>query len=149
MPSCYQNHGSVARGTKGGAIVARGDCFGPSATFQGLAAISKSNQLWKSDVPPGQESPYQNEWNDLVDAIRDDKPYNEVRYGVEASVVSNMGRIAAHTGREVTYEETLNGQHEYASNVDKLTMDSPPPIQADANGRYPVPQPGITTQREY
>lgn len=94
VPNCYQNHGSVARGTRGGAIVARGDCFGPSATFQGLAAMSKSNQLWKSRVPPDEASPYQNEWNDLVDAIRDDKPYNEVRYDVEASVVANMGRIA-------------------------------------------------------
>jgi predicted dehydrogenase len=149
MPSCYQNHGSVARGTKGGAIVGRGDCFGPCATFQGLAAMSKSNQLWKSDVPPDEASPYQNEWNDLVDAIRDDKPYNEVRNGVEASVVANMGRIAAHTGREVTYEETLHGQREYAPNVDQFTFDSPPPIQANADGKYPAPQPGITTQQEY
>ena len=36
-----------------------------------------------------------NEWTDLIDAIRNDKPYNEVKRGVEASVVSNMGRFAA------------------------------------------------------
>jgi hypothetical protein len=33
--------------------------------------------------------------------------------------------------------------------VDKLTMDSPPPLLACLDGRYPVPQPGITTQREF
>jgi len=33
--------------------------------------------------------------------------------------------------------------------VDKLTMDSPAPLIADASGRYPVPQPGIVTNREY
>ena len=33
--------------------------------------------------------------------------------------------------------------------VDKLTMDSPAPLVAGPDGKYPVPQPGITTQREY
>jgi hypothetical protein len=28
-------------------------------------------------------------------------------------------------------------------------MDSPPPIVADADGKYPVPMPGKTTKREY
>ena len=58
-------------------------------------------------------------------------------------------RKAAHTGVEVTYEESLNSDQEYAPGVDKFTMDSPAPIQADADGRYPVPQPGIVTKREY
>ncbi len=82
-------------------------------------------------------------------AIRDDKPYNEVHYGVEASVVSNMGRKAAHTGRIVTYDEMLHDDLEYAPGADKFTADSPAPVRADADGRYPVPQPGIITLREY
>jgi hypothetical protein len=85
----------------------------------------------------------------LVDAIRDDKPYNEVQRGVEASLVSSMGRMAAHTGREVTFEQMLNSDFEMSPNTDKFTMDSPAPLVADANGRYPVPQPGIVTSREY
>lgn len=149
MLGCHQTHGSFAHGVKGGAIVATGDCFGPSAIFKGLAAMSKSNRIWESKVPPDEASPYQNEWNDLVDAIRNNKPYNEVKRGVEASVVSNMGRRAAHTGREITYEEMLNCDQEYAPDVDKFTMDSPAPVQAGPDGKYPVPQPGITTQREY
>jgi hypothetical protein len=39
--------------------------------------------------------------------------------------------------------------HEYAPGADKFTMDSPAPVVADANGLYPVPQPGIKTKREY
>jgi hypothetical protein len=38
-----------------------------------------------------------------LDAIRQDKPYNEARRGAEASLVTSMGRMAAHTGRIVTY----------------------------------------------
>jgi len=30
-----------------------------------------------------------------------------------------------------------------------LTMDSPPPVKAGPDGKYPVPQPGIVTDREY
>ena len=86
---------------------------------------------------------------DLIDAIREDQPYNEVKRGAEASLVSSMGRMAAHTGHVVTYDQILNLEHEFAPGVDRLTEDSPAPLQRDANGKYPVPQPGITTDREY
>ena len=45
------------------------------------------------------------EWDDLIDAIRQDKPYNEVQRGAVASLVTSMGRMAAHTGQVVTYDE--------------------------------------------
>jgi hypothetical protein len=38
--------------------------------------------------------------------------------------------------------------HEFAPQVDRLAMDSPAPLQM-TNGRYPVPQPGILTTREF
>jgi hypothetical protein len=60
-----------------------------------------------------------------------------------------MGRMAAHTGVEVTYEQMLNCPHEMAPGLDQLAMDSPAPLQAGENGRYPVPQPGIVKDREY
>jgi hypothetical protein len=72
-----------------------------------------------------------------------------VQRGVEASLVSSMGRMAAHTGREVTFDQMLNCEFEMSPNTDKFTMDSPAPLVADADGRYPVPQPGIVTSREY
>jgi hypothetical protein len=86
---------------------------------------------------------------DLVQAIRSNQPYNEAQRGAEASLVTSMGRMAAHTGQVVTYEEILNGKHEFAPNIAKLTPNGPAPLVADAKGRYPVPQPGIVTDREY
>jgi hypothetical protein len=83
-----------------------------------------------------------------MDAIRNDKPYNEAKRGVEASLVTSMGRMAAHTGQEVTYEGILNFDHEFAPNVDKLTLDGPAPLVADSSGRYPLPLPGIITPRD-
>jgi hypothetical protein len=82
-------------------------------------------------------------------AIRENKPYNEVERGVKASLVTAMGRMAAHTGKIVTYDEMLKCEHEFAPQVDKLTLTSAAPVQADKNGKYPIPEPGIKTKREY
>ncbi len=60
-----------------------------------------------------------------------------------------MGRMAAHTGQEITYDDMLNCEHEFAPGVDKFTMDSPAPVQAGKDGKYPAPMPGITKAREY
>ena len=103
--------------------------------------------LWAFTQP--EPSPYQLEWDDLIAAIRQDQPYNEAKRGAEASLVTSMGRMAAHTGRIITYDEILNLDNEFAPDVDKFTADSPAPVQADATGKYPVPQPGITKKREY
>jgi len=84
-----------------------------------------------------------------MDAIRNDKPYNEAKRGIEASLVTSMGRMAAHTGQEITYEQILNSDHEYAPDLDKLTMNSPAPLQATADGSYPKPMPGINKDREF
>ena len=46
-------------------------------------------------------------------------------------------------------EEMLNSDHEYAPGVDKFTMDSPAPLRADADGKYPIPMPGIKNDREF
>ncbi len=60
-----------------------------------------------------------------------------------------MGRMAAHTGQEITFDDMLNCEHEFAPDVDKLTMASPAPLVADKDGKYPQPMPGITKAREY
>jgi hypothetical protein len=57
--------------------------------------------------------------------------------------------MAAHTGQEITLERFMSQNHEFAPGIDQLTMDSPSPLQADANGRYSVPMPGLVKDREY
>jgi predicted dehydrogenase len=146
MNGCNNIYNSYLHGTKGSAIVSRnGDYGGPSAIFKGQSP-KRSEMTWESK-PAG--SPYQKEWDELVDAIRNDKPYNEVKRGVEASLVTSMGRMAAHSGQEISYDDMLNCDHEMAPGLDKLTMDSAAPLVADANGKYPVPEPGRKGKREY
>lgn len=145
---------SFAHGTKGMAIVAAsGDSEGPSSTYKGQNP-DPANRIWISKSYPQQKKydlmpPYQNEWDDLLDAIRNGKPYNEVKSGVEATLVASMGRMAAHTAQEITYEDMLNCEHEFGPDVDKFTMDSKPPLLAGADGKYPGPVPGANNKREY
>ena len=72
-----------------------------------------------------------------------------MKRGAEASLVASMGRMAAHTGQIVTFDQMMNYEHEFAPDVDKLTMDGPAPLRAGADGKYPVPEPGIKKTREY
>jgi predicted dehydrogenase len=149
VAGCQPIYYSFAHGTKGSAIMSKhGDCGTPSSTYTSQNP-DPAKLIWTSQVSPDQQDPYQNEWNALVDAIRDDKPYNEAPRGVQASLVTSMGRMAAHTGQEITYDQMLNCEYEYAPDVDKITMDGPAPVMPDADGRYPVPQPGIVTKSEY
>jgi len=149
MFDCDDLYSNFVHGSKGMAIISKtGDCGAPSSTYKGQLP-KRSDLIWQSKTTPGDENPYQNEWNDLIDAVRNDKPYNEARRGIEASLVTSMGRMAAHTGRIITRDQMLNCKHEFAPGVDKLTMDGPAPLVADSDGKYPVPQPGILTSREY
>jgi len=131
------------------AVVSKnGDCGLPSSIYSSqLPTVER--RLWESVVPPDQQNPYQNEWNALTRAIRHNTPFNEVKRGVEASVATSMGRFAAHTGQEITWDQFYNNPTELAPGVDQLTLDGPSPLRPNADGRYPIPEPGIKRDREY
>ncbi len=159
MPGVHNEFASYAHGSKGAAVITtRAHTPGQVRIYSGQSIpriltpkdkvdLADPNLRWA--FPQPEPSPYQLEWDDLVDAIRHDRPYNEVKRGVEASLVASMGRMAAHTGRIVTFDDILNCDHEFAPMVEALTSDSPAPLQLEPDGRYPVPQPGIVTTREY
>gem|GEM_PF-3086681 len=109
--------------------------------------LRREDLLWA--FPQPEPDPYQLEWDDLVEAIRNDLPYNELERGVQASLVTAMGRMAAHTGQVVKYEDILNSDHEFAPEVDRLTFESPAPLQAGPDGSYPQPMPGEKGMQEY
>ncbi|MEO8353279.1 MAG: Gfo/Idh/MocA family oxidoreductase [Chthoniobacteraceae bacterium] len=139
-------YSSYAQGSKGLAIISKnGDCGTPSSTYKGQSP-DRDNMIWQSK---DESNPYQNEWDALVAAIRNDQPYNEAKRGVDASVATSMGRMAAHTAQEITWDQMLNCEQAFAPGADKFTMDGPPPLASDKDGRYPVPQPGISKKQEY
>ncbi len=153
MAGCHQEFSSNAHGTKGFALIS-----GPGG-HRSQARIHKgqgsnSELAWmfgqrEKGRALRESSPHQEEWEHLMDAIRNNKPFNEVQRGVEASIVTSMGRMAAHTGNEVTFDQMLNCEHQFAPGVEKLTMKSESPLIPDENGLYPIPEPGKTKNKEY
>ena len=105
--------------------------------------MAADNILWAAEQP--EPNPYRREWEHLVAAIRSGEPHNEVVRGAEASLVTAMGRIASHTGKPLTYQEALDWGDDLTAGVAEFTADSPAPVQADADGKYPVPYPGKFT----
>lgn len=159
IPGCREEFASYAHGTKGSAVIStfmhtpgmtriyKGHNIPRVANKAELSKAVDPNAVWS--YPQPEVTPYQLEWDDLMDAIRNDKPYNEVKRGAEAGLVASMGRMAAHTGQIVTFDQMLNHPHEFAPDVDKLRADGPAPVMPDADGKYPVPEPGVKVDREY
>jgi len=144
---CYDQFGSYVHGSQRQAIISLNAGMPSYSAIYRQQSIAPSQVIWKfTDHEP---NPYDVEWEDLLLAIRQDQPYNEAQRGAEASLVSSMGRMAAHTGQVVTYDEMLQHPHDMALGVETLTFDSPSPLMPGPDGKYPVPQPGLVTDREY
>lgn len=147
IPGCHEEFASFAHGSKGIGVISQAGHSPARCKIYSGQNMTKDNLLWS--FPQPEPNPYQLEWEHLIDAIRNDKPHNEVKRGAEASLVTSMGRMAAHTGQVVTFEDMLNCEHEFAPTVDKLVLDGEAPLKAGADGKYPIPMPGILKDREY
>jgi myo-inositol 2-dehydrogenase / D-chiro-inositol 1-dehydrogenase len=79
--------------------------------------------------------PYVQEHTDLIACIRDGKPVNELKQVAESTLTAIMGRTAAYTGKQVTWDQMLHSKLDtFPAN---LTWDMSLPAD-------PVPHPGLT-----
>ncbi|MGA2253267.1 MAG: gfo/Idh/MocA family oxidoreductase [Thermoguttaceae bacterium] len=102
--------------------------------------IAKNQIDWAAPHEP--RSPWQAEWKDLIEAIRNDRPYNEAERGIKANLAAIMGRAAVHMGRTVTWNEVTKSAFAFAPQADHLKFGGPAPVKPDTQGDYPVPIPG-------
>ena len=70
--------------------------------------IHASGGDWHYDGPEG--SLYQAEHDELFAGIRAGKPINNGEYMAKSTLLAIMGRMAAYTGKEITWDEALNSQ---------------------------------------
>ncbi len=144
---CYQDFSTYVHGSKGSAVCSQGGHFPAKSRISRNQLMNKDDIVWA--YPGDEPNPYQVEWNDLIHAIRNDLPYSEVERGAKSSIVTSMGRMAAHTGQRITYDQILNEGMEFAPGIADLTLSSDSPLMPNAEGKYPVPQPGLITKQEY
>ena len=59
-------------------------------------------------------------------------------------MTSILGRMATYSGQMIGWDEALDSDL-VISPIDQFTsMDDDPPTSPDAEGRYPIPMPGLT-----
>ncbi|MBM4061021.1 MAG: Gfo/Idh/MocA family oxidoreductase [Planctomycetes bacterium] len=117
---CWPNTNEYVFGTEGKATV-----------FQHRIA---GKRAWKYEGAVG--NMYQNEHNELFAALRAGKRIDNGDYMCKSTLMALMGRMAAYTGKRITWEEAWNSQE--ALMPEQVTLDMVPPASA-------VAKPGITT----
>lgn len=122
IPGCYNENADYILGTKGSATIGRG----PLPKIEGATPWSFEGQ--KNDM-------YQAEHDVLFASIRQGKPVNDGERMATSTLLALMGRMAAYTGQQITWDQALNSQEKVFP--DNLTWEMPLPEQ-------PMPRPGIT-----
>ncbi len=92
-------------------------------------------QTWKFSSAQKPVDPYVQEHTDLIASIRNGRPLNELKTVAESTLTAIMGREAAYTGQELTWDEVLNADQVLAPPDVGFTPSLPIP---------PVPMPGKT-----
>ncbi len=140
MTDCWGFFGDVIHGTKGAAVLGEGIKV---PRIHKSHKQAKDNILWQYDGPS--VNAYDVEHQLLFDAIRNDKPYNETERCAFAAMTGILGRMAAESGKEVTWDQALNSDLVLAPELENLTsLDDPAPVQPDDKGQYAIAMPGFT-----
>jgi len=122
IPGCYNENADYILGSKGNATIGRG----PLPKIEGATNWTFEGQ--KNDM-------YQAEHDVLFASIRQGKPVNDGERMATSTMLALMGRMAAYTGQQITWEQAMNSQeHVFPEN---LTWDMALPEQ-------PMPRPGVT-----
>ena len=72
-----------------------------------------------------QNQMYQTEHDELFASIRNGKPINNGEYMAKSTLMAIMGRMAAYTGQEITWEMALNSKEDLSPN--RYAWDGQPP----------------------
>ena len=99
IPGSKSDNGNVIYGTKGTAYI--------GATSKGSRIVDRDGkQVWAMGGSIGDA--YNQEHKDLIDSIRAGKPIVELKQTAESSLTAVMGRLAAYTGQQVTWDFLTN-----------------------------------------
>lgn len=132
IPNTWSPVSEYAHGSLGNADISGGKIFD-----------LKGKMIWNTKA--GRDG-HQQEHHDLFADLRKGERPNEGEWGAKSTMTAIFGRMATYSGQEIEWEDAINSKH-LLCDVDKLVnFDSPAPVLPDANGFYPVPVPGVTTE---
>jgi hypothetical protein len=113
---CYNDNSDYIMGSEGVAHIVK--------AFTGPFVVKgKTNWRFREEKPTDM---YQNEHNELFASIRSGKPMNDGVWMAHSTLLGIMGRMAAYTGQEITWEQALNSQETLVP--EKITWETPAPL---------------------
>jgi myo-inositol 2-dehydrogenase / D-chiro-inositol 1-dehydrogenase len=122
MEGCYNENSDYILGTKGSVTIGRG----PVPKIEGQNPWTFQGK--KNDM-------YQAEHDALFAAIRKNQPINNGQRMATSTMLAIMGRMAAYTGQQVTWDDAFNSQEQIFPA--KLDWNMSMPVA-------PMPRPGVT-----
>ncbi len=130
IPNCWRSISESAVGTLGKATFDTNifTLTGPKAEVLRLRQGENGHQL---------------EHYPFFEAIRKDLEYNEVERGANSTMTGILGRMANYSGQEVRWDDAMASNQKLVPD-DLADFSSPAPVTPDAEGRYPIPIPGVT-----
>ncbi len=134
IPNCWRSISESAVGTLGKAVFDTNifTLTGPKAEVLRLRQGENGHQL---------------EHYPFFEAIRKDLEYNEVERGANSTMTGILGRMANYSGQEVRWDDAMASNQKLVPD-DLADFSSPAPVTPDAEGRYPIPVPGVTSPFE-
>lgn len=115
-----------------------------SVDFGGAAIFDpRGNQTWA--YGDGGRGGHQQEHHDLFADFRAGKRPNEAEYGAKSTMTSILGRMVTYTGKEMTWDDAINADHQLADVDSYHSYSDTAPVQPHADMSYDVPMPGTYT----
>ncbi len=126
---CFNDNSDYITGTTGVAQIIRA-ISGPF-----VLKDNRDQLTWRfrSETPVDM---YQQEHNELFASIREGKPINDGEWMAHSTLLALMGRMAAYTGQQITWEQALNSEQQMMPE-NWLSWDTPVEV-------LPVAVPGQT-----
>lgn len=97
MEGCFNDNSDYLLGAEGACYIGHGTA---------PTIIGKTNWKWTGQ----QQDRYQREHDILFAAIRKNQPVNDGKTMTTSTLVALMGRMAAYTGQQLTWEDILNSK---------------------------------------
>jgi predicted dehydrogenase len=132
MGNCWSQIAQFADGTRGVASVV-------SKRTGAIQPYDAQQPQWQGD---DHGNSYQIEHDRLFDAIRNDRPHNEAVYGAHATMTAILGRMAAYSGKMLSWDEALHSDRQLTADAE--SWDAPAPVNPRPDGGYEIPVPGLT-----
>ena len=112
IAGCYNENNDYIHGAKG------------IAEILGWSRVQiRGEESWKYGGP--NNDMYQTEHNELFASIRDGNPINDGNWMSSSTMMGIMGRMAAYTGKEISWEQAMNSQEKLVPEFFEPNMNLP------------------------